>query len=309
VKDRDMLRRSLLIQGATAAALWPAFRRPAAAEDRYEVSQLRYQGWSGRVLYPELAEDLGYLAPLSLKWVGNTYSGPQDIQAAVTGDTDFGAAFIGSIEKLMAAGAPIKTVIGSSGSDKESWPGLYVLAGSTIKAPRDLLGKKIGVNTLGAHYEFMINEYLKRGGLAPDEIKQVTLVSMPQAGSEQALRLKQVDAAILADVFREKAVAAGGLELLLSDYELFGTFTSGAYVVTTRFITRNPNAARKFVEATARAIDWVQTHPRDEVGRAVSGHHKETRTRRGCRYCGLLEITWPRRAWRAADRPELHFIH
>jgi ABC-type nitrate/sulfonate/bicarbonate transport system substrate-binding protein len=304
-----MFRRSLLIQGAIAAALWPAFGRPAAAEDRDELSELRYQGWSGRVLYPELAQDLGYLTPLSLKWVGNTYSGPQDIQAAVTGDTDFGAAFIGSIEKLMAAGAPIKAAIGSTGSDKESWPGLYVLVGNTIKAPRDLLGKKIGVNTLGAHYEFMINEYLKRGGLAPGEIKQVTLVAIPQASAEQTLRLKQVDAAVLADVFREKAVAAGGLELLLSDYELFGTFTSGAYVMTTRFIARNPNAARKFVEATAHAIDWVQTHSRDEVIARFQDIIRKARARRRCRHCGLLEITRSRRAWRTADRPELHFIH
>jgi len=88
---------------------------------------------------------------------------------------------------------------------------------------------------------------------------------MPQAGGEQALRLKQVDAAVLADVFREKALAAGGLDLLLSDYELFGTLTSGSYVLTTPFLTKNPNTAGKFVEAAARAIEWTQTHPRDEV--------------------------------------------
>jgi hypothetical protein len=37
---------------------------------KYEVSELRYQGWASQVLLPELAEDLGYLAPIKLKWVG-----------------------------------------------------------------------------------------------------------------------------------------------------------------------------------------------------------------------------------------------
>ncbi len=73
-----------------------------------EKLELRYQGWASKVLYPELAEDLGYLAPIKLKWVGNTISGPQDIQAAVTGDVDFGGAFNGSIVKLAAAHAPVR---------------------------------------------------------------------------------------------------------------------------------------------------------------------------------------------------------
>src|SRR5882672_1461241 len=29
-----------------------------------EKTELRYQGWAGQVVFPELAEDLGYLAPL-----------------------------------------------------------------------------------------------------------------------------------------------------------------------------------------------------------------------------------------------------
>ena len=50
-----------------------------------EVTELRYQGSAGQVTLPELAADLGYLGNLKLKWIGNTISGPQDIQAAATG--------------------------------------------------------------------------------------------------------------------------------------------------------------------------------------------------------------------------------
>ena len=38
---------------------------------------------------------------------------------------------------------------------------------SPIKTARDLIGKKIAVNTLGAHLEFMLREYLARNGLTP----------------------------------------------------------------------------------------------------------------------------------------------
>jgi len=71
------------------------------------LTELRYQGWVGQVTFPELAEDLGYLAPVKLKWIGNTISGPQDIQTVVTGDIDFGGAFNGAVAKLLAfRGAP-----------------------------------------------------------------------------------------------------------------------------------------------------------------------------------------------------------
>jgi ABC-type nitrate/sulfonate/bicarbonate transport system substrate-binding protein len=266
-----MLRRSLLRHGAAlaAAALSPALLRfasgPASAAERYEVPALRYQGWASRVTFPELAQGLGYLAPIELKWVGNTISGPQDIQAAVTGDTDFGGAFNSAIERLVAAGAPIKAVIGSSGTDKDTWPGLYVLSGGPIKGPRDLVGKKIAVNTLGAHDEFMIDVYLQRSGLSPAEIKDVTLVPMPPASAEHVLRLRQVDAAILSDVYRDKATAVGGIDRLLTDYALFGALTTSSYVLTKNFIAENPNTTRKFVEATARAIEWARAQPRASV--------------------------------------------
>jgi len=62
------------------------------AEPALEQAEIRYRGWAGMVTFIELADDLGYLSPLKLKWVGNTISGPQDIQTVVTGDVDIGGA-------------------------------------------------------------------------------------------------------------------------------------------------------------------------------------------------------------------------
>ena len=131
-----------------------------------EKTEIRYQGWAGQVTFTELAEDLGYLAPLKLKWVGNTISGPQDIQTVVTGDIDIGGAFYGAIIKLIAAKAPIKAVVGYYGSDDNTYNGYYVKEDSPIKTARDLIGKKVAVNTLGAHLEFVLREYLARNGLS-----------------------------------------------------------------------------------------------------------------------------------------------
>jgi ABC-type nitrate/sulfonate/bicarbonate transport system substrate-binding protein len=230
-----------------------------------EKTEIRYQGWAGQVTFPELAEDLGYLAPLKLKWVGNTISGPQDIQTVVTGDTDIGGAFYGAIIKLVAAKAPIKAVIGYYGSDTDTYYGYYVKEDSPVKTARDLIGKKVAVNTLGAHLEFVLREYLSRGGLSAVEAKQVTLVAVPPVTGEQALRQGQVEVTTLNGVLRDKALERGGIRKLFADTDLFGNFTGGAYVLRDKFIKDNPETSRKLVEGISRAIDWAQTTPSEEV--------------------------------------------
>jgi len=125
-----------------------------------------------RCCFPSSPRISGYLAPLRLKWVRNTISGPQDIQSVVTGDTDFGGAFNGSIVKLIAAHAPIKAVIGYYGADKDTYTGLYVLDDSPIRTARDLVGKKVGMTTLGAYQEYLLTDYLLRSGLTADSMQR-----------------------------------------------------------------------------------------------------------------------------------------
>ncbi|MDR9794629.1 ABC transporter substrate-binding protein [Aeribacillus pallidus] len=237
----------------------------AGGDGKYETLTLRYQGSPGQVTFPELAEDLGYLDPIKLEWVGNTTSGPQDIQTAATGEIHFGGAFNGAIIKLKASGAPIKAVISYYGSDEDTFSGFYTLEDSPIREARDLIGKKVGMNTLGAHHEFVLKEYLRQNGLTEEEIKKVTIVVIPPVNAEQALRNKQIDVAVLGGMLRDRALERGGIRKLFSDYDLFGAFNAGSYVFTEKFIKENPNTVRKFVEATAKAIEWARSTPREEV--------------------------------------------
>lgn len=237
----------------------------AAAKKSDTLHELRYLGSFGTVSFAELGEDLGYLAPLELKWQGNVLGGPESIQAVSTGDVDVGGAATGSVIKLIAAGAPIRQVIASNGVDDLTWGGYFVLEQSPLQSARDLIGKKIAVNTLGAHAEFMIREYLRRGGLSKEEVKQVTMVVTPPVNAEQSLRLGLVEVAALSGVMRDRAIERGGIRPLFSDLGLFGHFTSATTVVRKDFAAEHPDAVRKYVEATARAIEWARETPQADV--------------------------------------------
>ncbi|MFJ6153298.1 ABC transporter substrate-binding protein [Micromonospora profundi] len=262
-------RRSLLRTVATIAALTLLTGAAGCGSDAQagagQASELRYQGSVGQVTLPELAADLGYLGDVRLKWIGNVTGGPQDIQATATGQSDFGGAFNGAIVKLAAANAPITAVVSYYGSDAQSFQGYYVLDDSPIRGPRDLIGRKVGMNTLGAHAEAVLKTWLARGGLTADEIKKVELVALPPVNTEQSLRQKQIDVAVLGGVIRDKAVDSGGIRTIFTDYELLGAFSAGTYVFRDDFIKRNPETVKAFVTGVGKAIEWARTQPRETV--------------------------------------------
>jgi len=254
---RQFLGLSLL--GLTAAAVGCGTTSGTATKT------LRYQGWAGQVIPPELAADLGYLGDVTLQWVGDTISGPQDIQSAATGQVDFGGAFNGAVVKLAAAGAPITSVISYYGVDKDVFNAYYVLDGSPVRAATDLEGKKVGMNTLGAHDEAMLDIYLQRNGLAKADIDKVEPVVVPPVNTEQSLRQGQIEVAVLGDILLDKALERGGIRELFDDFHLLGAFSAGTYVIRKQFVQANPGTVRTFVSGVARAIEWTRTTPREQV--------------------------------------------
>ncbi|MER7542407.1 ABC transporter substrate-binding protein [Spirillospora sp. NPDC127506] len=260
-------RRRFLAAAAVSAAAVPlaAACGRAAGGGAERTGTLRYQGWTGQVTLPELAEDLGYLGGVRLEWVGNTASGPQDVQSAATGQVAFGGAFNGASVKLQESGAPLTSVIGYYGTDAKNYTGFFVLEGSPIRGPRDLVGKKIGMNTLGGHSQAVLDLYLRRNGLSAGDVAKVEALAVPPVSLEQSLRQGQIDVAALTGIFQDKAIAAGGVRRVFRDYDFLGAFTAGSYVFRDDFIERNPDTVRAFTAGVAKAIEWSRTAPREEV--------------------------------------------
>lgn len=263
-------RRSLLLGAAglaTSSALAGCALPNGSASSGGEGGNvtLRYQGSANNVIWPELADDLGYFDTVKLKYIGSTTSGPQDIQSVATGESDVGGAFSGAIVKLVDAGSPITAVVNYYGADEKSYQGFYVREDSKITKPKDLIGKKIAVNTLGAHAEAAVETWLTRAGLSAKEIDKVQLVVLPPNDTEEAIRRGQVDAGALSGILQDRAKLEGDIRELFKDSDLLGPLNGGQYVLRDDFIAENPEATREFTTGVAKAIEWARKTPRKEV--------------------------------------------
>lgn len=236
------------------------------SKPKQEDKVLQYSGAAGSVEIAELAEDLGYLGDIKLENAGSSSGGPEDIQLTATKQIDFGNAFNGAVIKSVSEGVKIKSVIGSYGVDEDTKGGLFVLEDSPIKTAKDLIGKKVGVNTLGAQAEFFNVQYLRDKGLTEKEIDKVQLVVIPTANAEQILRSGQNDAVRLSELAKDLALEKGGIREITNDLDIYGgPFTAGSYFFADDYIKDNPNTVKTFVKGVAKAHEWAKTTPREEV--------------------------------------------
>ena len=226
---------------------------------------LRYQSYPGLVSLPELAQDLGYFGKIKLDYVGTVQGGPQDLLTLVAGDVDFASAFNGAMVKVIAAGLDVVPVVASYGSDEEMNVGFYVLENSPIRKARDFIGKKVAVNAFGAHYEFVVKDYLARHGLTSEEIREVELIVLPPVSTEQALRNGQIDIAVFSGILEKRALKTGGVRPIFKDIELYGAFTAGSYAMRHDFIQQHPEIAKTFVNGVARAQEWLHHTPKEQI--------------------------------------------
>lgn len=262
----DVRRKAPVAAAALVAATVLAGCGTSAAADGEEVTTIRYQSSTGMVSFTELAEALGYLDGLTLDWVGESGGGPASLQALATGQIDVaGGPFNGAIAKVASTGVPITAVVAGYGSSGEVNSSIVTLDDRGITNGRDLIGKKVAVNTLGANAEAVLDTYLTRAGLSADDIAKVTLVPLPGINTEAALRQGQVDAAYMGFASKETALAHGGLRILADDTDFVGPYNGGSYVLTNEFIDRNPATTRTLVAGLARAIEFSQTHTTAEV--------------------------------------------
>jgi ABC-type nitrate/sulfonate/bicarbonate transport system substrate-binding protein len=226
---------------------------------------IRYQTTPGSLEPIEFASYLGYLPGITIKSVGTVLGGPADIQAVATGASDIGTAFNGSIIAAVAAGAKLKAVFGEYGTNAKTYSGIYVKDDSSIHSAKDLVGKTVGVNTLGANATEVVDLWLQKQGLTAAEIKKVEFVVVSPTEAAEALVTGRIDAAFLSFAALTLAVKTDHVRPLMTDYDFLGAYTGGSTVMQPSFIQKNPKETKELVAGLAKAIHWLQVTPRAKV--------------------------------------------
>lgn len=213
-----------------------------------------------------IAEELGYFAEegIKLEYVGNVPA-PQLVASVVAGKIDVGAAHINRTIAGISAGAKIKAVVAGTETTREIPHMVFVtLNSSPVKNAQDMVGKKVGIPTIGGCNEYTPYAYLKKNGITAPKGK-IEVIVMPEANLEQALRQGDIDVA----GFHKNPkflLERGGLKILFSDYDVFGTIGGGTpFYFSEKFIKEKPDVVRRFVKAVAKANDWADANQQQAI--------------------------------------------
>jgi ABC-type nitrate/sulfonate/bicarbonate transport system substrate-binding protein len=247
---------------ALSAALALALSGTAFAA---EEVKFRYLASQGGLSAHELAAELGYFdgTGITIENVGYATGGPASLIALASGDVEIGSAATSAVLNSIIGGNDFVAAYPSNGINDEVQSIFYVLEDSPIRDIKDIAGKTIAVNTLGAHLDYTIREALHSVGLPSDAANQI-VVPGPQL--EQVLRSGQVDVSAFGywqTTFEGAAKQKGGLRAIFDDTDVLGEIAGGFIVLRRDFIDKHPEAAKVFVEQSERALDYARQNPEE----------------------------------------------
>jgi NitT/TauT family transport system substrate-binding protein len=199
--------------------------------------------------------------------------GAEVTAAVVSGGIDIG---FSSVEPLMIAKSkklPVKILtqgVQAAPSTKDAWDSLLVAGDGSIKSPKDLEGKTIGVNALKNMNELCVRAVLSQKGV---DLSKVKFTEVPFPEMAAALKGGRVDAISAVEPFVSAARADGAKDLLSYFAGLQTKMTIATYFSSDKFLSSNDATVQRFARAMNRSLQYAQSHP-DEVRRIVPTYTK-----------------------------------
>jgi NitT/TauT family transport system substrate-binding protein len=229
--------------GASATSLpW------AHAQERVRAY---YPGISGSQVPLFVASDLGLFKKHGLDVDVVFISGAAGTAAQLAGEVQFG---IGqSFTTITGALAGADTVIAATYLNKLLFS---FVTTPEIARPSDLIGKKIGVQSIGSLNSLTVSMALREWGI--DESKVFVLRAGEIGPRLQALLAGNLDATIVTTAEVRRARAAG-LRILGDLRSLRGSFPLASVTVRKSYLQTKRNAAKKFLMAFSEGIHLFQT--------------------------------------------------
>jgi NitT/TauT family transport system substrate-binding protein len=203
-----------------------------------------------------LAQSLSYVTRETVQLV-ELRNNSQSMDAMRAGTVDAATTTLDEALVLRQDGVDVRIVLvfdRSRGAD-------VVMAGPAIRAPADLRGRRIGVET-AAVGAVMLDALLSAAKLT---LRDVTLVPLPVNAHEDAFAAGKVDAVVTYEPVRTRLLAAGAK--VIFDSRQIPDRILDVLVVRADAVPRHAAALRALVAAHFNALDYLTREPRDAAAR------------------------------------------
>jgi sulfonate transport system substrate-binding protein len=183
----------------------------------------------------------------------NFSSGPLRLEAIRAGAAQLGA--VGDVPPILAHFSNANVVIVGAVQGRGTGSLIVTAPGSDIKALADLRGKRIGINQ-GTAQQAILLRNLKAAGL---RINDIVPINLGLAEFADALRARQIDAAVLKQPDRSRYLATTAAEGARELESAPGANPNIAYLYASRSALDDPQqsaAIRDLVIRWYRAHDW-----------------------------------------------------
>jgi NitT/TauT family transport system substrate-binding protein len=209
---------------------------------------------------------------VTIQWF--TYNaGPSAMEAVFAGSLD--VTYVGQGPALNAHlksnGEEIRVISGAANAGAA----LVVKEDSPIKTPADFRGKKIATPQLGNTQDISCRAWLKAQGFKVTQTGGDVLV-LPTANPDQLPLFQSgaVDAVWTVEPWVTRLLRAGKGKVFLDDTDVITTWL----VSSVKFLTKQPDFARKIVAANSELTQWLQAHPAEAQKLLVDELKAETKT-------------------------------
>ncbi|MDI6097076.1 ABC transporter substrate-binding protein [Actinoplanes sp. NEAU-A12] len=195
------------------------------------------------------------------------------VPGVVQNQTQFGFSNVTSLMIAQTKNVPIKVVaagVASTGEAGKDFGAVVVKADSPVKTAKDLVGKKVSVNTLKNIGDTVTRESVRKDGGDPAALN---FVEMPFPNMPAALADGQVDAAWVVEPQLSTIKAAGGREVASTYVDAAPNLTVAAYFTSQKLIADDPGLVKRFTEAVNESLAYADSHP-DEVRAILSSYTK-----------------------------------
>jgi NitT/TauT family transport system substrate-binding protein len=245
---------------APAAAPPAAPAAPAAkpAPQGPEVTTVRVGAFPISSLAPFYIADMkGWFQEEGLTIEKIPQFGPQGLTVLESGSMDLN--FGDTISSTVAISKGFKFIVVAPASSARDAPPdsstLLVPAGSSIKSPKDLEGKRVGVDAVGGIGWTYTSAVTEQAGGDP---KRIQFVELPFPQMPDALANNQVDAANLSEPGRSVALKTGKVEVLAYPILEVQPGAEISHVLAKEdWMQSHPETMRRFLRAYGKGIEFV----------------------------------------------------